>query len=60
MRRLALTIAALAGLCAVGPATVAIGGGEGSRQSSSYTLAQKKPGKSTSERFVFDYHGRAI
>ena len=55
MRQRALTIAALAGLCAVGPATVAISGGEGSRQSSSYTLAQKKPGKSTSERFVFDY-----
>jgi hypothetical protein len=55
MRRWVLTAVALGCLWTLGPAAVSIGGVEGSRQSSSYTLSQKQPGKSTSEHFVFDY-----
>jgi hypothetical protein len=39
----------------LGPTALSLAGGGGSRQSASYTLSQKQPGKSSAERFVFDY-----
>jgi len=42
-------------LCAVSIPTVALAGGEGSRQEASYKLTQSGPGNSTGERFKFDY-----
>jgi hypothetical protein len=55
MRRHRGTVAVMATLWALAPVAESIGGVEGSRQTSSYTLSQQKPGKSTSEHFVFDY-----
>jgi hypothetical protein len=54
MKRLPLPIVVLAA-GAVGPVAASLGGVEGARQTSSYSLTQKKPDSSTSERFVFDY-----
>jgi hypothetical protein len=54
VRRIAPLIVVLAAV-AVGPVTASLGGVEGSRQTSSYSLSQKKPHRSTSEHFVFDY-----
>jgi hypothetical protein len=51
VRRALLT----AGLALAVVTPLALAQGEDAYQTSSYTLSQKLPGKSTSERFVFDY-----
>ncbi len=51
MRRALLTAAAAFAIAA----PLALAQDDGAYQTSSYTLSAKKPGKSTSERFVFDY-----
>jgi len=45
----------LAGIAAITAAALAQAAGDRDRQTSSYTLSEQRPSRSTSERFVFDY-----